>query len=110
MINSSLDILYLTLAVCAFFLTVFLIWLIIYLILSVKKFHKVVNFLSKILTSASEFVTDVKQKAKGSMAYFKLFGVLTEKLINYVEKKAFKDSEVINRKTRGETKTKTKKT
>jgi len=72
--------------------------------------HDVVNFFSKILTSVNEFVGDVKQKAKGSMAYFKLFGVLTEKLVSYVEKKAFKDLESTPRKTRGETKTKTKKT
>ncbi|MDD4290387.1 MAG: hypothetical protein PHH83_03905 [Patescibacteria group bacterium] len=104
MINSSGDILYLTLTICVICFTVFLCWFLFYLIMTLKKIHDVVNFFSKILTSVNEFVIDVKQKAKGSMAYFKLFGVITEKLVNYIEKKAFKDLDS------KQTKTKSKKT
>lgn len=107
MINSSLDILYLTLTFCILCITVFLCWFLFYLIVTIKKTHDVVNFLSKILTSVEGFVTDVKQKAKGSMAYFKLFGVLTEKFISYVDKKTFSKKKETDTQ---ETKTKNKKT
>lgn len=99
MIESSKDVLNLTLAFCSIWITVLLCWLLFYLISTIKKTHDVVSFLSKILISANDFITDLKQKAKGGVAYFKLFGVLTEKFLNYVEKKGtlkvqkFKDFE-----------------
>ncbi|HNZ86182.1 MAG TPA: hypothetical protein PLD95_00200 [bacterium] len=105
MINSSLDILYLTLSICSLFVAVFLCWLLFYLIKTLKKTHDVINFISKITTSVNDFVSDMKQKAKSSATYFKLFNVITDKLIQYIDKGFFKKKS----SKKQNTKTKTRK-
>ena len=87
MFETSRDVLNLTLALCCIFISVFLCWLLYYMISTIKKTHDVINFFSKTIVSINEFFSELKQKTHSSMAYFRLFGVLTEKFINYVDKK-----------------------
>ncbi len=104
MFETSRDILNLTLCFCAVWVSVFICWLLYYLIATIKKTHDVINFFSKTISSINDFISEIKDKAHGSVAYFKLFGVLTEKFINYVDKKG-----ILKQKTKQQGSKKTKK-
>ena len=106
MIETSKDILNLTLSFCAIWVTVLLCWLLFYVVATIKKMHDIINFFSSVLKKIDDFVGEIKEKAHGSVAYFKLFGVIAEKVIHYVEKEGFMKKK---NNTDNSKKTKTKK-
>ena len=91
MFETSKDILNLVLALSIVGISVFVCWLLYYLIASMKKLHDVVNLFQKTLTSANELVNNAKKKLKDSSTHLKLIGMLVQKIVEEVQDRSKKD-------------------
>jgi Na+-transporting methylmalonyl-CoA/oxaloacetate decarboxylase gamma subunit len=90
MFETSKDILNLVLALSIVGISVFVCWLLYYLIASMKKLHDVVNLFQKTLTSANELVNNAKKKLKDSSTHLKLIGMLVQKIVEEVQDRSKK--------------------
>ena len=106
MFETSKDILNLVLAISVVGITVFICWLLYYIIASIRKLHDVVNLFQKTLNSANEVVENVKKRLKSSSTHLKLIGMLVQKVAEEVRNK---NKSRKKRKTNTKTATKTKK-
>ena len=70
MFSTSLDILYLVLAVCALFLTIFLCVALYELIVSMTKINRLAGAIEKIVVKSGELISFVEEKVHHSSALF----------------------------------------
>jgi uncharacterized membrane protein len=87
MFATSIDILNLVLAVCIFFLTIFLCWAIYYFIAFAYTVRKITKKVEMGVNKVEEVVDMAKDKLKNSSAYFVILGELVKKAMEFVQAK-----------------------
>lgn len=87
MFSTSLDILNLVLAVCVFFLTVFLCWAIYYFIELAYTVRKITKKVENGINKAEEVVDMAREKLSNSSIYFSVLGELAKKAMEFVQSK-----------------------
>lgn len=87
MFSTSLDILNLVLAVCVFFLTIFLCWAIYYFISLAYSVRKITKKVEMGINKAEEVVDMARQKLSNSSVYFSVLGELAKKAMEFVQSK-----------------------
>lgn len=87
MFSTSLDILNLVLAVCVFFLTIFLCWAIYYFIALAYSVRKITKKVENGISKAEEVVDMAREKLSNSSIYFSVLGELAKKAMEFVQSK-----------------------
>lgn len=87
MFSTSLDVLNLVLAVCIFFLTIFLCWAIYYFIALACTVRKITKRVELGVNKAEEVVEMAREKLKNSSAYFMILGEIAKKAMEFVKEK-----------------------
>lgn len=68
----SQDILYLVLAFCVLWLTIFLIWFIYYLIVTIRQFYQVTRDMKRRVDQVDEVIRMAKEKIEHSASYLSI--------------------------------------
>jgi succinate dehydrogenase hydrophobic anchor subunit len=71
-ISTSQDILFLTLALCALLLTIFLIWLLYYAIMSFRQTYHSIKKIKAKIDALDEIITMIRERLTSTMSYFTL--------------------------------------
>lgn len=94
MLETSKDLLFVALAVCAVALTFFMSWALYYIVMMLKKTHTMVNEISELVMSVKQKLERVEQlfdtienKIKNSASYLPLFFKGITELVDYVKKR-----------------------
>ncbi len=92
MIENSKDILYIVLAFCALWLTIFICWMIYYFAMILKKIYQVTETFTKTLEAMESFFNKAKEKVNSFGATFSTLVELGKKGFDYVQEKRLKKS------------------
>ena len=87
MLESSKDILNLTIAFRVVWFTVFLLWMMYYVVSMLKKANDSMKLINIIINSINSILDHTKNKIKSSIASFEFFGSLISKIIETVNSK-----------------------
>lgn len=87
MLESSKDILNLTIAFCVVWFTVFLIWMMYYIISMLKKANDSMKLVNVIINSINVIIEHTKGKIKNSVASFEFIGMLVKKIVDTIDSK-----------------------
>jgi len=90
MFETSKDILNLVLAISIVGISIFICWLLYYIIASIKKIHNTLNLFQKALGSFNDLMINAKKKLQSSAAYFKLAGMLVGKIAEEIKNRNIK--------------------
>ena len=83
----SQDILYLVLAFCVLWLTVFLVWFVYYLIASIRQFHQITKSVKKQVDEVDAIMQMLKSRIERSSSYLSIIVEGVKKMVDI-----FKDS------------------
>lgn len=100
MFETSKDLLYIVIAFCILWITVFICWLLYYFISIIGNVRSVIKSVKEKLEKVDELINLVKEKVEHSATYL---GVIVEgvgKIIDYVKEKKSKE-EGTSKKSRG---------
>lgn len=95
MINTSTDILWVTIAVCIALFTIFSCWGIFYLVMIIRAASKSVKRVEQVIESIHEVIKTTKEKIEHSAAYFSVIGEGMKKVMEIA-----KDSGVMGEKSK----------
>jgi undecaprenyl pyrophosphate synthase len=87
MFSTSIDVLNLVLAICIFFLTIFLCWAIYYFISLACAIRRITKKVEMGINKAEEVVDMARQKLNNSSVYFTVLGDLAKKAMEFVKTK-----------------------
>jgi predicted PurR-regulated permease PerM len=93
LIQDSKDLLYVILAFCILWLTIFLAWFIYYLAMMMRQFYQVVKEMRERLKKVDETLDTLKQKIEHSASYLSLIGDGVKKLVEVVREHSEKKTE-----------------
>jgi hypothetical protein len=82
MFNTSLDLLYLALSVCAIFLTIFLCAALYQLIVTASKINRVATAVEKITVKGEELISFIRDRVGHSATLFLGFAEIIKKIIS----------------------------
>jgi predicted PurR-regulated permease PerM len=81
LIQDSKDLLYVVIAFCILWLTIFLAWFIYYLAMMMRQFNQIVKEMRERLKKVDEAIDALKQKIEHSVSYLSLIGDGMKKLV-----------------------------
>lgn len=87
MISTSQDILFITLAVCAAVITLFVCWGFYYLLIPLKKIRQMVGSIKKCVDGIIELVDKTKEKAQSSAETVTAISKAVIDVVGYVKKR-----------------------
>lgn len=92
MIETSKDLLYVVLAFSVLWLTIFLSWMLYYVIMMLRQVNKVVTGFREKMEKISQTVDKIKEKFENTSAYLGLIGKAVEKMVEFIgeRKKKFR--------------------
>ncbi|MFH1412616.1 MAG: hypothetical protein ABIG10_01130 [bacterium] len=86
-LNYSQDILYLVLAFCVLWLTVFLVWFVYYLIVTIRQFHTITRDMKKRIDKIDDIIRMTKEKIEHSASYLAIIVEGVKKIADMTKKK-----------------------
>ncbi len=90
-LNTSQDILYISLAICAVWLTAFMCWGLYYVVMTTKRIFTLIDRITSITKQVQFVVDSVHEKINAAGGQFALAAQIVKQIIEYVqEKKASK--------------------
>ncbi len=92
MFSTSIDVLNLVLAVCIFFLTIFLCLAIYYFVAFARSLRRISKKVEQGVNKAEEVVEIAKQKLSNSSMYLSVLGSLVKKAMDFAKEKKEKTS------------------
>ena len=105
MLNSSQDILFYVLAVCAILITAFTCWLLYYIISIVRNVYNLTKLLKGKLEMVDEILKLIKNNLTSASNYINLIVSGIDKIVDYVQKKNKKRKTVKKDKLKSPTET-----
>ena len=87
MLESSKDLLFIVLAVCAIAFTTFACWLLYYLVAIVKDTYSMTKSLKKKVELIDEILKTIKEKINSTASYIGLIFSGLEKIVDYVQRR-----------------------
>ena len=88
LIQDSQDLLYVVLAFCILWLTIFLAWFIYYLAMIMRQAYKVVKETREKINKVDEILKALKEKIEHSASYLALIGDGVKKLVEVIKEKS----------------------
>lgn len=82
MFNTSLDLLYLALSVCAIFLTIFLCAALYQLIVSISKINRIATVVERVTTKGEDLISLIQNRFNHSSTLFLGFAEIIKKIIS----------------------------
>jgi len=100
MFSSSIDILYLVLAICIAALTFFLCWAIYYFVAGIQRINRITKRIEDGVVRAEELIFLAQNKLKNSSAYFMILSEIAKKAMEFIKERrsASKEKATKNRK------------
>jgi len=99
MIETSRDVLNLTISFCVVWVAVFFCWVMYYAKSIMKKIDDSLNLFNIVMTSLNSFIGNTKEKIQNSISNFQIVGLLVKRIIE----------EIDNRKSKTKSTSRTKK-
>ena len=96
-IETSKDILYIVLAFCVLWLTIFMSWLLYYFIGMARSMYRIVKGASDTIKKADDLIKTIKEKVEHSASYFVIAAEALKEVVKYVIEKR-KESNVAKKK------------
>lgn len=96
MLESSKDLLFISLAFCAIIFTAFVCWFIYYMIAIVKNAYKITKSVQEKIALIDEILQAIKNKVNRAGNFLSVAITGLEKVVNYVQKKKEKQSSTDN--------------
>lgn len=90
LLTYSQDILYLVLAFCVLWLSVFLIWFVYYLIVSIRQFYQITKSVKRKVDEVDEVMNMLKSRIERSSSYLSIIVDGVKKMVDI-----FKDNEQV---------------
>jgi cell division protein FtsB len=87
MIETSKDLLYVVLAFSVLWLTIFLSWMLYYVIIMLRQVNQVITGFKAKMEKLSQAVEKIKEKFENTSAYLGLIGKAVEKMVEFVGEK-----------------------
>jgi hypothetical protein len=87
MLDTSKDLLFIVLAICAIFFTTFACWLLYYFIAIVKDVYQLTNGIKKKIDLLDDILKTLKEKISSTASYVGLIFNSVEKIVDYFQKK-----------------------
>lgn len=84
MIETSKDLLYVVLAFSVLWLTIFLSWMLYYVIMMLRQVNQVITGFKAKMEKLSQAVEKIKEKFENTSAYLGLIGKAVEKMVEFV--------------------------
>jgi len=81
-ISTSQDVLFLVLAFCALWLTVFLVWFLYYAIMTVKQTYQTVHQIKNKIDAVDEVISFIREKVTSTASYLTLIISAVRKIID----------------------------
>jgi hypothetical protein len=100
LIQDSKDLLYVVIAFCILWLTIFLAWFIYYLAMMMREFFKVVREMRERIKKVDETIDVLKKKIEHSASYLSLIGDGVKKLVEVVKEHSGTTKKQKNKKTK----------
>ena len=91
MLESSKDLLFIVLAICAIAFTTFACWLLYYFIAIIKDAYQLTDGIKKKLDLLDDILKTIKEKINSTASYVGLIFSGLEKIVDYVQKKKSTD-------------------
>jgi len=92
MLETSKDLLYIVIAFCVLWFTVFLCWLMFYFISIIKNVYKIIKGIKEKIALLDDMLKNVKSKVDNSAAYVGMIANAAIKVADYVKEKKTKNS------------------
>jgi hypothetical protein len=99
MLNNSLDLLYIIIAFCLLWFTLFVCWWLFYLILIIRNVYLITHGIRKKLKAIEEISLQAKDRFEKTAAYIDLAADGLGKIIGYVKEKKQSNAGKNNKKT-----------
>lgn len=87
MLDTSKDVLFIVLAFCVLWLTVFISWLLFYLIKVFRSASKTIDKTQETIKMIDSFVNSLKDKINKSTSHLLLLGELAKQGMNFMDKR-----------------------
>jgi len=87
MLNSSQDILFYTLAICAIMLTAFTCWILYYIIAVIRNAYDMTKSIKKKIDALDDILKTIKINLNNAANYVGLVVTGIDKIVNYVQNK-----------------------
>jgi len=84
MIETSKDLLYVVLAFSVLWLTIFLSWMLYYVVMMLRQVNQVITGFKAKMEKLSQAVEKIKEKFENTSAYLGLIGKAVEKMVEFV--------------------------
>ncbi len=101
MLETSKDLLYVVIAFCILWITVFICWLLYYFISIIGNVRGIVKSVKEKIDKVDELLNLVKEKVEHSATYLALMVEGVGKLIDYLKERKSKGEEESTKKSRG---------
>lgn len=92
MLETSKDFLFIILAFCALWLTIFLSWLMYYIIKIFRNTSRVIDRANETVNKVDDFIDSIKARLEKSTSHLVLLGELVRKGMDFMEKRKEKYS------------------
>jgi len=87
MIETSKDLLYVVLAFSVLWLTIFISWMLYYVIMMLRQANKVITSFREKMEKISQTVEKIKEKFENTSTYLGLIGKAVEKMVEFIGEK-----------------------
>jgi len=87
MLNNSLDLLYIVIAFCILWFTIFTCWWIFYVIMTIRRVYQVINSIRRKLKALEDLSKQAKDRFEKTAEYIDLAASGIGKIIGYVKEK-----------------------
>ncbi len=100
MLDTSKDVLFIVLAFCVLWLTVFISWLLFYLIKVFRSASKTIDKTQETIKMIDDFVNSLKEKITKSTSHLLLLGELAKQGMSFMDKRMHSNSDDDNQESR----------
>lgn len=87
MIETSKDLLYVVLAFSVLWLTIFLSWMLYYVIMMLRQTNQAIKHFREKMEKVSQAMEKIKEKFENTSAYLGLIGKAVEKMVEFIGEK-----------------------
>lgn len=84
MIETSKDLLYVVLAFSVLWLTIFISWMLYYVIMMFRQVNQAIRNFKEKMEKVSQAIEGIKEKFENTSAYLGLIGKAVEKMVDFV--------------------------
>jgi ascorbate-specific PTS system EIIC-type component UlaA len=100
MLETSLDLLYIVIAFCILWLTIFTCWWLFYIVMIIRRVYQIIKTIKEKLKLIDQLTQNAKNKLEHASMYIDLAAQGIGKIVGYIKNKKTEQEEPVPPKTR----------